>query len=841
MIAPTAAAGESAPEPYAYSPAVTTPATDHARLLQWSLATDDAPNLARIVMVDKTLYATSSNGTFHSSSDHAQTWRLLYDFAELGETTSSKGDFLFYSAYWDAMFCSFSGAMTGHLYVSRDCGHTWTISDLVPHRQYLLQDGMGESPDGILYYGQYGVSTYAHGEYLANHAYIRKSTDGGRSWSTETSIYAYHIHSVEVAHDGKVFASYGDAHQIPNTRGMMVKENGVWGNVTSSLMNIAQSYGIARIGDYTYFGSDSYGAPSIMRYDGQDFEASLDRQDSTRRFRFCNNLLAADGVIYAFTFCSDSSPTAGGPLVGYDVWASPDRGDNWYRIQTLTYDQGVRGPIFSSGAVEDGSPYVFALSSSGTDVYRFHHLGEEGISQLMYGEAFAESGSNCTTSITLANSDCTIPLASHWIRDPTISVTAKSLTNVFAKGQFDQLPSVDYNIKPSWIADTSTYTTAPQSLKIDAGGTTDNYISIYVDKSRKYTGMNFLIVFDAKRDSSSGSFLLSGSVNFGGSPIQYSKADSFFALTDEWRTYAFVSDRIAPAGYTNAELILTARNPLENQTANIDNIRAYVLDPDEASVIVPTGHYQASVELPASNVTVTVDGQSYDLWTGPFEDGEVIRTIHLSGDYTDSIDLSAYCDGAVTITVEGERIANADGLIPIRVRDDIRLMGGNTDSYLRLHDTTGVVYGGTRNVISPTARTIYQNAAGDALITPTSLSVSAASPVTVEILDWDVGDARSSASWRAVAPSGEAVTFALSDLPTSSRVTVLVDDVKVASGSASRGTYSFVWSDWSEHVFAVEIDTSIAYSTSVMTKLLGIVMVVAVLGAVFTMVGRIKP
>ena len=121
-------------------------------------------------------------------------------------------------------------------------------------------------------------------------------------------------------------------------------------------------------------------------------------------------------------------------------------------------------------------------------------------------------------------------------------MTAKSLTNIYADGQFDVLPG-DYIIKPSWEADTSTYTTAPQSLKIDAGPDGENYIMIYPHRSRNHPGSKYLIAFDAKRDPSSGSFLLSGVVNFHGDTGQYGKILSYFSLTDEWRTYAFVSDQ----------------------------------------------------------------------------------------------------------------------------------------------------------------------------------------------------------------------------------------------------------------------------------------------------------
>ena len=98
--------------------------------------------------------------------------------------------------------------------------------------------------------------------------------------------------------------------------------------------------------------------------------------------------------------------------------------------------------------------------------------------------------------------------------------------------------------------------------------------------------------------------------------------------------------------------------------------------------MVPSGH--SSTELQASDVRVTIDGKSYDLGTGPYADGEVIGTIQLTGDYKDSIDISAYCDGAVTITIEGERIGYASGLLPIHTDGGIWLRGGNADSYLEL-------------------------------------------------------------------------------------------------------------------------------------------------------------
>ena len=87
-----------------------------------------------------------------------------------------------------------------------------------------MHDGMDESPTGVLYYGNYGSSSSDDGEYLKDYSYIRRSTDGGLTWVTETGILATHIHSVEVSHDGKIFASYGDGFKPPYTEGVMVKD-----------------------------------------------------------------------------------------------------------------------------------------------------------------------------------------------------------------------------------------------------------------------------------------------------------------------------------------------------------------------------------------------------------------------------------------------------------------------------------------------------------------------------------------------------------------------------------------------------------------------------------------
>ena len=102
-----------------------------------------------------------------------------------------------------------------------------------------------------------------------------------------------------------------------------------------------------------------------MRYDGNDFEVSLDAKDPSKRFRFCYDIMAADDVIYALTHCVDSEPRRpAGPLVGYDVWASPDMGDSWYRIQTLTYDQGVEGQIVKAGWRSRTAPPMCSRSAA---------------------------------------------------------------------------------------------------------------------------------------------------------------------------------------------------------------------------------------------------------------------------------------------------------------------------------------------------------------------------------------------------------------------------------------------------------------------------------------------
>jgi hypothetical protein len=661
MLAPPAAADGSLTNPSDYRRNVYNPGTYHDELLQWTLVTDAAPNLKRIVMVDGTIYATSKDGKFYSSSDYGESWDLLYDFGPA--EANSEGMCLYYSEYWDRFFVSFE-RVGSPLYMSMDRGITWEISDRIPHNQYLLEGGMDESPDGVLYYGQYGNSGLGSNEtWLEYHSYVRKSTDGGFTWTTETSIPAHHIHSVGVAHDGKLFASYGDRSKPPYTGGLMVKENGVWANVSSDIMMLGQPYNIKRIGGYTFFGSDGYDMPSIIRYDGARYEASLATPDPAGKFQYCIDMWPADGVIYAFTFNYNPSGVPGGPLYGHEIWASPDMGDSWYRIRSLIYDQGVVGPIVMSGATEDGCPYVFALSTSGTDLYRFNHLGQAGIQQLLHDRPLITDDGKYHASVILANSDYSIPLYTHGVRDPTITIRARNLTNIFPYGGFDDGSPWPLDIEVSdWEYDTTTYTTGPQSLRWTAGNfpTDGGFIDIVVTQSQQ-VGKRFTVVYDAKMHPDSSEFALMLNMRHSGANPQTEPQRGYVLLTDEWQTYSYTSTILGPTNNVNVWLRIMSENRGENKTAYIDNIRVFAHDEDEVWAIVPTGQHEAGVGVRTNNVVVSIDGTTYDLG-GPYEDGEVIRTIQLSGDYRDIIDLSAYCDGAVEITIEGEAIDN--GVLP---------------------------------------------------------------------------------------------------------------------------------------------------------------------------------
>jgi len=344
------------------------------------------------------------------------------------------------------------------------------------------------------------------------------------------------------------------------------------------------------------------------------------------------------------------------------------------------------------------------------------------------------------------------------------------------------------------------------------------------------------VVFDAKKDSSSDSFVLYMRQDFGrlNGPIVWGREYGMFDLTDEWRTYAWTpSMESIPDDVKNLMLILYPFNTV-NQTAYIDNIRVYSLDPDEAAIMVPSGH-SLTTELQASDVRVTIDGQSYDLGAGPFADGEVIGTIQLTGDYKDSIDISAYCDGAVTITVEGERIAHANGLLPIHTDGGIWLRGGNADSYLELYGSPAVAYAGAPNVISPTRHAIYQHADGDAFIAPTSLSLSSTAPVTVSVLDWDTRHLRLTAGWHA---GGEQV-LTIGGLRSGSYLWYL-DGVKQGEVKADKdGTIALSYKSTGLHTLEVK-PTSMTAAMDGLAAAVGIIAVLAVLGGLFTMIGRLK-
>ncbi len=867
LLAPPAAADGSNAVPSEYRQIVSTSGTYHDELLQWTLVNDAAPNLKRIIMVDGTIYATSTDGKFYSSSDHGTSWDLRYDFGP--SEASSAGMCLFYSEYWDRFFVSFE-RIGSPLYMSMDRGITWTISDRIPHNQYLLEGGMDESPDGVLYYGQYGNSGLNSSEtWLEYVSYVRKSTDGGMSWSTEVGIPSHHIHSVGVAHDGKLFASYGDRAKPPYTSGLMVKENGVWANVSSDLLMLGQPYNIKRIGGYTFFGSDGYPMPSIMRYDGTRYEASLAHFDPSGngnlRHQYCHDILFADGVIYALTFNYNVGTEPGGPLYGSEIWASPDMGDNWYRIRSEIYDLGETGPLIRSGATEDGSPYVFALSNSGTDLYRFTNLGSAGIQQLIYGEPLISDDGKISASVTLANAAYSIPLYTHGVRDPTITIEARSLTNIFPYGQMDGSSPFPFDIHVSnWEYDTTTYTTGPQSLKWSAGNFPHggNYLDIVVSQSA-HAGKRFVVVYDAKKDPSSSEFALQLGMRYGGADPQSEKPGGYVLLTDEWQTYSYTSKILGASYNANTWLSIMAENVGPNKTAYIDNIRVYTFDADERVAIIPTGRHDAGVEVPTSNAVVSIAGTTYDLG-GPFEDGTVIRTIQLSGDYRGAIDLSAYCDGAVKITIEGQAIDNGvlssatyvwDGEGVTNLASEIanwrRVVDGSvsndvpfeTDLHVRFGTTSGkdCVWDLSIPVRTFTVDVGYSGTVtlseGNTLILRDGGSVSLAPGQPISTLQIASEDGRT-ASWTMTATGTIAPT--VTGLDASKDYQWYLDGVKQGELTADGdGTITLSYVSTGLHTLEVK-PAPMTLAMDGLAAAVGIIAVLAVLGGLFTMLGRLK-
>ena len=199
-----------------------------------------------------------------------------------------------------------------------------------------------------------------------------------------------------------------------------------------------------------------------MRYDGAIYEPSLTVQSlasGSPKNDWCYEIKSSDGVIYVLTFQSVEDYLNG----KWSIYASSDFGTSWYCI---AQERETSVDVITSLAVEDGSPYGYAIRHGGQEVYRFNHLGKAGIDQLIYEGSFSSIGDNWSTSITLANGGETIPLRTNWIRDPVITVTAKSLTNLYANGQLDTMTSITPAGNVAIELDPSEYVSAPTSLKI---------------------------------------------------------------------------------------------------------------------------------------------------------------------------------------------------------------------------------------------------------------------------------------------------------------------------------------------------------------------------------------
>ena len=782
-------------------------------------------------LVDGVLYAATNVSTLYKSTDYGVTWTLVMDFVATYGTASGLMT-LKYSEVWDIWLCSVYGLGfdTNYLWRSTDL-ITWTPVETIIHLARPWD--FYETEDGVLYHGTYGSSfTGTPTGYMP----VRVSSDGGVTWTNETSILCYHIHSVGVGHDGTKYAAYGDPGAGPDTMGVYEKKvGGAWANTTTPLLMDSLFTSFVATEDTTIFGSDYDDGVSLIVYDGQNY-TPIRRPGAGAGANgyYTFSMEYIDGVVYAIGH--HAYPLV--PSSVYEVLASPDGGYNWYQV---FYSQTDDLLCMERIEGESGQPYIFMYAGYSTNtLYRFANIKQNGIYELMNGELASSAPitieSTYSTSAFIANGEYEFAFGRNGIRNPTVTLTAKSLTNLAQYNSFEGSWS-SWEFFPTDLShefDSVNYTYGTQSVKLNM--TNDNSGATIFRYRCWPTGIGsegatYLTAFDARKSEDAPTGVIS-SVSGQAVGTGDTRFSTMVNLTTDWRTYSCVGTHVN-SGCTYIYTVFYCFNSV-NYSWNLDNIRQFLIPGNQKGVFNCVENFTYDVAKTTRNVSAIINGLPYSYGSAAWDDDEIIATINLTGDFYGVIPVSVSCDGLVDVSISGARLSYGHNLIQNKLADGFELLGGAYPaSYLQLNDET-YLYSGVENWVSSTSNRLRSPTPNAIAIRLPFQAIVTAGNTHLNITVWDVS-AEVIAGWNVTSTTYSA-TFVLSGLNPTLGYRVYQDGGVIATGTGP----SFSFTTTSEGVFeVVEWHGKQVSSLVVLTvNMVGLGMIVTVLASYVAPIAR---
>jgi hypothetical protein len=390
------------------------------------------------------LYAFLDNRTvLKASDDFGASWTTLYNFTE------SQG---ILSALKARMFCHDT---RGYLYVSfissnkvfwsRDNGTTFSclLNYSEPANGNTFISGM-DYFNGNLWFGRYGGQMYGDTE-NPYRTEIWNSSDDGHHW-TRHILIANHVHAVQCARDGTVYAGYGDnlEGRPPYKRGVafLNETSGRFENVTNMALMMTQSTCIMRTDTTTLFFPDEPRAPPLMMLDSVgDWQYPIMWDIGSDEYkRFCYHAEYIDGVVYApyEYWIIDTGRSA--------IMASPDDGSTWTQLYEFGKNDGR-----SCCAGEDGYPYVFFYESrNGKHVLRMKNIGGDEVLRRIYAPSADAGAAAYDQTFYLGNNQTfRLPLFGEGLKDVKITLNGYNRSQLVTDGDFNEW-SLPYGQPDRW-------------------------------------------------------------------------------------------------------------------------------------------------------------------------------------------------------------------------------------------------------------------------------------------------------------------------------------------------------------------------------------------------------
>jgi hypothetical protein len=548
----------------------------------------------------------------------------------------------------------------------------------------------------------------------------------------------------------------------------------------------------------------------------------------------------ADGVIYAFTQAEYTrSPS------GNEVWVSTDDGETWY----LAYSYRVTGTAYHNklvaGAVCDGSPFVYLIYNTG-ELFRINHL-KSGWAALQYGSKTAiDTATEYSTTVYLGNNEYDLSLYREPIIDPLVELYSVNLTNSVANGGMEAYPTgwAPYPVDGEFTSDTNFKTEGSKSLKINAAG---QAISTVQMEWRWYPSPVtipevYVVSYDARKDAASDSFIMRSYFSYAGSavpPLSLLVSGGEEAFNDTWTTYTTQYEGDFPSNAGQVKFMFHPMN-LINQTCYLDNVQLFRFPAGSVVEFTPSKAYAYNTATQTQDMVVTIDGTEHT-YTGPYDDGELIDTIQLTGVYDQSLLLSAFGDGCVKFDVTGERYGYASDAVLVKEGLKSSLLGGHNASYYEIFDGHQV-YTNAINTLDTTGAIYTRKSLVDIELGVVGMSLDCSVETVVEMSKYSPLS-KEAATWTAIWDGYCEQTYTIYGLKANGSYDISMDGRMIESGTYAdeNGVLSFTYAGTgSTHIFEVEAGWLSESMNGMMLFIVPVIVIVVLFGSVTALFDKFK-